>query len=279
MPAFRKLSIVLFLALSFCLTCGAQGKVYTIKARLADFYSRTTKVVLSDDQMLDMVLEDAVKTRWRVSPYEFCSEEDYDRLKTNSTFYFLRVVYKDSEPGLVFLSLSKGGKTSRSADFDSAFDIIIIPFDRSDLSSGKLATVLPIFVDVVQTYAEDARVMEGRSLVGLARYNKNLIRNSYSEMLIADSDLDASASLSPGITRCTRQETETAFVEGRKCLVGIVVCPQYPQSGAKSYQYAVSADTHELFFFRTRPFDSYESVGFTGKDLSIISRFLKHADR
>ena len=280
MSGFWKIVAVLACTLAFSTVCSAQGKVYTVKARMADFYSRTTKVVLSSDQMLDLVLSDAVRTRWRVSPYEFCTEEEYESLRTNPSYYFLRVVYKDSEPGLVFLSLSKGGKTSRNTDIDSAFDVLLIPFDRVDFSTGKLSCILPLFVDIVQTYAEDARVMEGRSFVGLTRYNKNIIGNRYSEMLVSDCDLNESVSiLPPGIIECPFDDVERAFAESRPCLVGITVCTEFPQTGAKNYLFVVTADTNELYFFRTRPFDTYGSYGFTGMDLSMISKFLRDDDR
>lgn len=279
MSAIRKIIAVFSFALLFSVVCGAQGQIYTEKARMADFYSRTVKVVLSGDQMLDMVLTDAVKTRWRVSSYELCTQEEYTELKTNASFYFLRVVFKDSEPGLAFLSLSKGGKTTRNTDIDSAFDIIHIPFDRNDFSSGKASYLLPVFVDVIQTYAEDARTREGRKLIGLTLYNRNLARNTYCEMLVAKSDLDDTCGPLPGIRICRAVDVAIALEDGMNCLVGFTVSPEGPHPGARTYKFVVAADTREIYFYRAVPFSPNGGTGFSLNDLSLISRSMNNAVR
>ena len=70
---------LLFVSLLFvllCQTAGAQGKVYTRKARLADFPTRTIKVAGGGSPLLDITFREEISTRWRISPYEFCNAED-----------------------------------------------------------------------------------------------------------------------------------------------------------------------------------------------------------
>ena len=63
----RKYLMIAILAV--CQICAyGEGRVYTRKARLEDFPSRTTRVVLTGGQMFDIVLKEEISSRWMVSP-------------------------------------------------------------------------------------------------------------------------------------------------------------------------------------------------------------------
>ena len=102
--------MLLALILLPCLLQG-QGQVYTRKARLEDFSTRTTKIVLSGLPMFDIVLKEEVSSRWRISPYEFCTFKEYERYKNRNLYYFMRFGFR---PAKVFM-------LAQSA-FGSAYD-------------------------------------------------------------------------------------------------------------------------------------------------------------
>ena len=101
----RKYFLTLLLAL-LPAALWAQGTIYTKSARLADFPQKTTKIVLSGQQLLDEVLKEEITSRWRISPYEFCTEEEFDAFKTVSRYYFLHFEYDDE---FTWMQLYKGG--------------------------------------------------------------------------------------------------------------------------------------------------------------------------
>ena len=84
------------------LMAGAQAQITTKKVKISDFTQKVTKVVLSGNELIDIALQDEVTARWRISPYEFCTLEEFDRIKTNGDYYFLLVTRdrfkKDSSP-------------------------------------------------------------------------------------------------------------------------------------------------------------------------------------
>lgn len=82
----------------------AQGKVYTRKARIADFPTCTTKIVSGGDSFLDIAFRKEMSTRWRISPYEFCTQSEYEKLKSNNSLYFL---YIGVDKGVCFLVLER----------------------------------------------------------------------------------------------------------------------------------------------------------------------------
>ena len=88
----KKFYILLIAIVLIPAICSAQAKVYTKKVKLSDFPTKTTKVVLTGNDMLDNPLKNEVARRWHISPYEFCTIAEYDSIKTSPDYYFLRMV-------------------------------------------------------------------------------------------------------------------------------------------------------------------------------------------
>ena len=92
----------------------AQAQIDTKKVKISDFTQKVTKVVLHGNDFYDAILKEEIALRWRVSPYEFCTLEEFEDLKTDSRYYFLITTLgqfrKETAPGLQFLSLVKGGR-------------------------------------------------------------------------------------------------------------------------------------------------------------------------
>ena len=87
----------------------AQAQVNTKKVKISDFTQKVTKVVLTGNMFYDSSLQDEIVARWKVSPYEFCSLDEFEELKGNDEYYFLLSTKgqfkKETEPGLQFLTL------------------------------------------------------------------------------------------------------------------------------------------------------------------------------
>ena len=90
---------------------GAQAQINTKKVKIGDFTQKTTKVVLNGNPFMDGALKEEVSARWRVSPFEFCTLEEFDKIKTSEDYYFLPMVKgpfrKEAEPGIQFITLVK----------------------------------------------------------------------------------------------------------------------------------------------------------------------------
>ena len=135
----RKVFIMLAVAL-LPLMAGAQAQINTKKVKISDFTEKITKVVLTGNDFYDIALQDEVKARWRVSPYEFCTWEEFQRDRNSSDFYFLLTTSsqfkKETEPGLDLLSLVKGGT---GATINSMLEVVFIPFAPAEDPSGSAA--------------------------------------------------------------------------------------------------------------------------------------------
>ena len=58
-----------------------QAQINTKKVKIGDFTQKITKIVLSGNEFIDTVFKDEVTARWRISPYEFCTLEEFNNMK------------------------------------------------------------------------------------------------------------------------------------------------------------------------------------------------------
>ena len=163
----------LFLALVLLLGSLAafgQGKVYTRKVRLEDFPTRTTKVVLEGNSFLEMALREEIAVHWRISPYEFCSQEEYARLRSSNNYYFLSLA---QEEGIACLILAKGGKEDEKESLKKPFEVVRIPIASVDDPSGRELMFMGAFLDILQGFVEEAMVSDKTAYLGLSAVNND----------------------------------------------------------------------------------------------------------
>lgn len=161
MKTIIKSIIIVLSAVFMPLMASGQGKIYTRKARLEDFPSKTTKIVLSGDAVMQNSLRESVASTWRISAYDFCTPADFEAQKSADNFYFLHVASIKGTPSLV---LTKGGVQSADDSRKQAFDVIKVPF-------GDEYAHLDALLDIIQTFVEDATMSDFVAYAGLKYYN------------------------------------------------------------------------------------------------------------
>ncbi len=157
------------------LLCVGQGKFYTTRERLQNYANLTTKVVLPGNLVLDEILLREVSAMWQITPYEFCTEPEYEALKSDPHYFFLRLVmlqdHKAGDSGVVCLSLSKGGGTNVQSR-DTAIHLIDLPVASSaSVISVLEETCFPAYIAIVQQFIVDAAESERVASMGLAAYS------------------------------------------------------------------------------------------------------------
>ncbi|MBR1575383.1 MAG: hypothetical protein IJ654_10985 [Bacteroidales bacterium] len=284
----KKILSLLVLTLCAALLCAApasgqakQAKIQTRKVRLSDFPTKTTKVVLAGGELFDNALKEEMARRWLASPYEFCSVDEYEALKGSSDYYFLIPVStrtrKEAEPGILTLTLLKGGKEKDDDPEKVGFDVISIPCAALEAPSGREFVYLSAFLDIIQRFVGEAMTSDRVSYGGLATYSRKLLRDGDRTVYLSKDDLASSVrqEASPtgnGIRIVEEEEADQVFLDGTEgAMVSYVVAPSQPQKGSVCYKMLISADTHELCYFEKAPVKNEASVGYLPFDLKIIS--------
>lgn len=257
------------------LTVGAAGqaRINTKRVRLSDFTTLTTKVVTGGNPMLDATLQEAVSSRWTISPYEFCSPEEFATLRERSDCYLLMLNRAD---GVISLTLFKGGKENTPNHIGETFDVAELPVCSAGwLSSGREFALLPALIDILQDYVRSAMISDKVGYGGIGAISLGLGRAATKRVIFDPEDLaaidDSILSRCLGEDIVSTEDADSFFVEGAyNTLVGFTVAPSSPSNGDWCTKMLIDADTHELYWFSRHRISERKPAGFLARDLKRI---------
>lgn len=259
-----------------------QAQITTRREKIKDFTSKTTKVVMSGDEILDEALREAVTTSWSLSPYEFCSKDEFNALKTNAGHYFLLVVKgqekKEYEPGIDLLTLVKGGPEAAKG-INEMLEVVSFPLRSAQLPSGRELAVLPAIIKVMQDLTKTMTSSEMKAYSSLNSYNKNLGKIKNRQLYIPAEDIAPQVDgktlgkLDQDIFITDEDEVDGILAHGAyNAVVSFVVAPADPVDGSVCYKMLFTADTQELLYFKKHRIGSRRGRGFLPDDLKEIKK-------
>lgn len=276
----REICLVLIL-LCVCFTAGAQAKIYTKKARLADFPTKVTKVVLTGNTLLDESMQREVQARWYLSPFEFCTVEEFNAQKKDPSYYFLRFATKDKQEGTLYVSLLKGGKEDVKASLDSQFEVLSLPCGTKYMSSGREMIFFPAMLDIVQQYIVDASVHNTAGYLGLASSFRNVHKMRGMSVLVAREDVvseiaQADSLFTGNLILMDEDEVDAALIDEQEgVVVSYSIAPDEPSWNANTYVMLIDAYTHDLYYYARHKYRQEGRRGFRKSELKFINFILK----
>lgn len=276
--------ITLFLTLIITCSAFAQDKsIFSKKEDLKDFTAKTTKVVLSEDNsLLDLMLKDAIEKEWYVSPFEFCSKEEFDKIKSDTSYYFLMRVNgafsKESEPAMEFLTLLKGGPEALKG-LNEMPEILSMPLQPINDSEGKIFTFLPSYINIIQAHVLKVTRNVLSAYIGISAYT-NLMDGATDKKILFSSD-DFSFKVTDeklekdfkGMAKfATEEEIDKALADkASNTLVSLIIAPNINQNGSYCYKMLISTDSRELYLYRKHKMTGKNGRGFLTEDYRRIS--------
>ena len=258
-----------------------QAQITTKKVKISDFTQKVTKVVLSGNELIDIALQDEVTARWRISPYEFCTLEEFDRIKTNGDYYFLLVTRdrfkKDSSPSIQFLTLVKGGKEA-SEGIGEMLEVVSMPIASAQFPSGREIIFLPAFLNIIQEYTLDAMDKDTDAYGGLGNHTSRIPKSDNLSIVLSKGDLAVDPALlegiklGDGVTIASEEETDALMTdEAAGTIISYVVAPFDHQPGAFCYKMLIDTQAHRLYYYKRHRISEKAGAGFLKADLKRIS--------
>lgn len=277
----KKVFIITLSFLMPLLTWG-QAQINTKKVKISDFTQKVTKVVLSGNDLLDSALQDEVTSRWRVSPYEFCSLEDFEKLKSSDEYYFLMTVEgqfkKESEPSTIFLTLVKGGNGAEEG-LDGLLEVVSVPISSARFPSGREQIFLPAFLDIIQTHTIGAMDKDINAYGGLGNYTASIGKTH--DMTIVFSENDLSESVKEMVKDqffdesiiITDEDTADGYMldNAENTLVSYCVAPFDAKPGNFCYKMLIDTQSHKLYYFKKHKITKKTGAGFLKDDIIRIT--------
>lgn len=261
-----------------------QAQITTRREKLKDFTSKTTKVVLTGDEFLDEAVKESVAATWTVSPYEFCSNEEFQNLKENADFYFLMVVKgqfrRESEPGIDMLTLVKGGEGADKS-INDMFEVVSFPLRSTEDPSGREFVLLPAFLKIIQEHTTSLTDTEMKAYSNIGAKDSKRLRIKriffWAEDFAPQVDEQTKRSLDEDILiKEDEDEVDEIFSEGTfNTVVSYVVAPSEPVNGSICYKMLIGSDNHELYYFKKHKITAKSGKGFLSSDIKSIKLLRK----
>lgn len=259
-----------------------QAQINTKKVKIGDFTQKTTKVVLSGNEFMDSVFKDEVTSRWRISPYEFCTLEEFNGMKSSDEYYFLIITNgqfkKDQSPTLQFLTLVKGGKGSEKG-IDGMLEVVSMPIAAAQFPSGREIVFLPAFIDIMQGYTLDSMEKDSKAYGGLGNYSTGISDSGSMRIIFSAEDLavspefieKAGSEFGDKFEIAEEEDVDKLMLENAEnAIVSYVVAPFEPKNGAYCYKMLINAQTHQLYYYKRHRISDKAGAGFLEADLERI---------
>lgn len=277
-----KKAFAIIISVLMTLPAWGQAQINTKKVKLADFTSKVTKVVLSGNEFMDSALKDGVTAGWRISPYEFCTLEEFDGIKTSEDYYFLLITNgkfkKDIGPTIQFLTLVKGGNGAEKG-ISNMLEVVSMPIAAAQFPSGREIVFLPAFLNIIQGYTLDAMEKDSNAYGGLGNYSGSISRSDGLHIMLSRDDLAVTDEFlegyipesDGGITVADEEDVDSMMLDNAEnTVVSYVVAPFEPMAGAFCYKMLIGTQTHKLYYFKKHRIGPKAGSGFLTDDLKRI---------
>ena len=262
----------------------AQAQINTKKVQIADFTEKATKVVLTGNMFYDGSLQDEIVAKWKVSPYEFCTLEEFEQLKGSEDYYFLLTTKgqfkRESEPGLMFLTLVKGGKKA-AGGIDDMLEVVSLPISSAEDPSGRETIFLPAFIDIIQNYAVEATETDVSGYVGLSNYSLNLAETKGMTVVFSEDDLSSEINDQireesfDGKMVITDEDSadRNMYESSDRVAVSYLAVPTDAAVGSYCYKMLIDNQTHKLYYYKKHRITKKTGAGFLAEDIRRISSY------
>ena len=276
----KKTFAIILAALLPALAWG-QAQINTKKMKIADFTQKITKVVLTGNEFFDMALQNEITMGWRISPYEFCTMEEFEEYRTSDEFYFLVNVNgkfrKDNIPTISYLTLVKGGQGAEGG-IDKMLEVVSMPVASAQSPSGREFVFLPALLEIIQNYTLASMENDVNAYGGLGTITQKIEKGSGFMAVFTEEDICPSVYDMEKVEFfddelfITDENKADSYMLDRadNTLVGYVVAPSEPLPGATYYKMLINARTYQLYYFAQDKVSRKEGAGFMPADIKKI---------
>ncbi len=263
-----------------------QQKVEPAREYYGDIPARITKVVTAgDNSMTDLLFRNAVEENWTISPFEFCDYGEFERIKTDTNYYFLlridKMHRKTTDPVMEFICFIKGNGKAE-ADISEMPELIALPLFPEDGDNDRVFSYLPAYMHIIQSYIQnivDGRFYpsgNGKIHLGIPDKSRNSCILFNKEDMAYTPPMQEFERMFRGRAQIVSQDSIDRAMSSAagKTLVSLSVAPATAGKGSFCYKMLISADTYELYYYKRHRITQKKGAGFLKSDLRRISRLV-----
>lgn len=281
MKSFKKILIAL-VAIFIAAPAVSQAQVFSKKEDLKDLNSKTLMVVLENNSMIDLTLKQAVEKEWSLSKIEFCDLDKFEKIKTDTSYYFLirvkGIFKKEREPSIEFLSLLKGGDEAYLG-IDQMYDVLSLPFQQIDDPDGYIIPYIDAYINIIEAHVLRVQKKKIAATLGLSWYSNRLQELKDKIILVNEVDLSDLVSKEEANDilkksgKVVEEDEIYDAIDNKKANMVYTICigPEVEKQGSYCYKMVVSADSHDIYYYRKQKVNAKNPKGFLPEDLKKIA--------
>jgi hypothetical protein len=281
----KNIFIVSFLTLYAVLASGQAP--FPSKDEIKQFTASKTCVVLEDDAFssFNAYIKDAMKEYWKITPYEFITNDEFNKRRTDKQYSFIVLTNtnfeKDkSNSSFNFINLLQGKKVGLS-DMPEICAVPLSFAGEEDIEYGyKLGAILSFIQKHAQMISDDPS-LTGRKY--LKFYNKNVPLLATRTILFKKEDLAPSintiekikAIYTNKVEIVPEEEIVRAIQEKRPNTVILHKVGPVGENVTSGYCFKmlIGTDDSDMYYYNQHSIDKNNPNGFLPSDLKRLARF------
>lgn len=262
------------------ITAAGQTKIMTRKLDIGDVSSKITKVVLTgNDAVTNLAIKEEIERNWVISPYEFCTLEEFERIKCDTNYFFLLKTIgqykKEPEPSVEFLSLLRGGPDAEKG-LDKMLEVISLPLRALSDESGRYFTFIPAYINIIQEHIPIVTRSDISAYTGIYTYTDKINKSGDMEVLFCDTDLSKDITDSAreryfkdGMEIVDSETIDEALADMQpNTLVSYTVAAK---DGRFCFKMLISTEDYSLYFYRKHRMSRRLGPGFLIEDIKRVA--------
>jgi hypothetical protein len=278
--------ILISVCVLFSLHMKGQQAPFPSKDEIKQFMASKTCVVLESDPFsyYNKYITDAVKTCWKITPYEFIDIKEFNLRKLKPAYSFIVLLEtnfdKDKSSLFNFINLVQGKKVDKMGEMPEICAIPLSFAGENDINySYKLGVILAFMQKHAQMISDDPS-LTGRKY--LKYYNKNVPEVSKKTILVNEEDLAPEISTEESIKKIYPYKlkivSEDEIMEAinnktPNTLILHKVGPMGERKTGYCFKMLIGVDDSEMYYYNYHMTDSKNPNGLLESDLKRLARF------
>ncbi len=278
------ISSLLLLALTLGVFAQAKKVTYADKKQVEDFFKSKTMIVMDANPMIgyNIVVADAVKKYWKLTPFEIISSEQFDKMYTDPklSFIFLSKVEleKDKEEVYyLYMNVVMGAKVKDITDLP---ELLSLPLAYTGVDEDNYVDKLPVMVRFAQNHLNNLKDAKNpKSLYNLKNYSDDSKLLKDKTLLVKESDLSEEVNtlekikeVYPGQVKIVSSEEMVKAIEEQAPNTAILhqVGPSEDDNSGRSYCEVFGTDDAKLYYYNYQTISGKRPAGMLARDFRMI---------
>jgi hypothetical protein len=272
----------------------AKKVTYADKKQIEDFFNSKTMVVMDADPFIgyNLVVPDAVKKNWTITPFEIISSDQFDKSRTDPklSFIFLskvRLEKDKKEVYYLYMNIVMGAKVKDITDLP---ELLSLPLAYTGVDEEDYVDKLPLMIRFAQVHLDNLKTAKNPRLL----YNLNNLGAEAQKqkdqtlsqlvkektLLVKESDLSEQVNTLEkiqkeysGTVKIVTSEEMVKAIEEKTPNIAVLhqINPAEDENKGRSYCQIFGTDDARLYYYNYQTISQKRPAGMLARDFRLMS--------